>query len=96
MCWVCDGLAPTCDAAVVSDTAWYMSGGVCAPCEEENDEDLLEELAPAKKSCDAGTQCGLGLVEPEAAPQRAPPRERSIDQGTTTPSSKIRASIDLP
>ena len=72
MCWICDGLAPTCDAAVVSDTDWYMLGGVCAPCEEETDEETLEELCPAKRTCDSGTQCGLGLVEPEAAPQRAP------------------------
>ena len=50
----------------------------------------MEELSGSPKTADAGTQCGLGLVGPEAARSRAEPRKRSPVEGTTSGRAEIR------
>ena len=85
MCWLCDSVAPVCEHARAPDLDSYFMCGLCDPNEEEScsnlDEELLEELSGLPKTKDAGTQCGLGLVGPEAAPPRAQPRKRPLEQG---------------
>ena len=100
MCWKCDSLAPVCAWVQAPDRNRYFMCGVCDPNLEESplsvDEELLEELSGKPKTAEAATQCGLGLVGPEAARSRAEPRKRQLDQGTTAPSPQNGAARDLP
>ena len=83
-----------------SDLDSYFMCGLCDPNLEESctnfEEELLEELIGLPKTAEAGTQTGLGLIATEAARSRAEPRKRAPDDGTTQPSSKIRAARELP
>ena len=100
MCWLCDSVAPVCELARAPDPDEYCMCGLCSPSAEEteetSDEEVLEELSGLPRTSEAGTQCGLGLIDTQAARSRAEPRKRSPDEGTTRPSSKIRAARELP
>ena len=100
MCWLCDSVAPVCGHARAPDLDSYFMCGLCDPNPEKSptnlDTQTLEELSGSPKTADAGTQCGLGLVGPEAAPARAAPRKRALEPGTTRPNLEIRAARVFP
>ena len=100
MCWLCDSVAPVCEHARAPDLDSYFMCGLCDPNLEKSptnlDTQTLEELIGLPKTAEAGTQCGLGLIDREAAPHRAAPRKRALEPGTTRPSPEIRAARHLP
>ena len=96
MCWLCDRVAPTCGWVQAPDRNEYFMCALCSPPEAvsgcEDLEDVLEELSGIRRTAEAGTQCGTGLVAREAAPHRAAPRKRALEPGTTRPNLEIRAA----
>ena len=86
MCWLCDSVTPVCGHARAPDLDSYFMCGLCDPNLEESctnlDTQTLEELIGLPKTAEAGTQCGLGLVGPEAA------RSGALRLASPTPSRR--------